>query len=150
MIDMIEQSMRLSDLECCKNLVMEILDTACRDIGGRGEWMEHSGQREYEYTLSQEYDKQTNNFEELASHPGAVDMRSPSVLAGITERFYEITSMLEFWGKKEEKTPVVEKVVARQKRIRGRVMEYMDNFDPKLPEQPRSPQVKTNTFEDIF
>ena len=27
-IDMIEESMRLSDLECCKKLVMEILDTA--------------------------------------------------------------------------------------------------------------------------
>ena len=79
-IDMIEESMRLSDLECCKQLVMEILDTAWSDIGGRGEWMEHSGQREYENTVSQKY----------------------------------------------------------------------DDFDSNLPEQPRSPKVRTNTFENIF
>ena len=59
--------------------------------------------REYENTLSKEYDKLTYNFEELASHPGAVDMRSPGVLAGITERFYNITSMLEFWREKNRR-----------------------------------------------
>ena len=40
--------------------------------------------------------------------------------------------------KQEKKTPVVEKVVARQKRISGRAIEYMAKFDSKLPEQSPS------------
>ena len=55
------------------------------------------------------------------------------MLAGRTEMLYNITDQEE-----KEKTPVVEKVVARQKRISGRAIEYMAKFDSKLPEQSPS------------